>query len=114
MGSTKESDAASRKSSTVAIPARSHEIDEGLWRRFRTWPRLSLWALALSVPILLYGYDNVIVGNITSVPEFQFVPPDHAPEVFIADSPGNTLASGSTTATSSRQTGSPSGASQVQ
>lgn len=74
MGSTKESDALSRKSSTVDAPAYSHEIHEGLWRRFRRWPRLSLWAFALSVAILLYGYDNVIVGNITSVPEFQSVP----------------------------------------
>ncbi|MBE3041163.1 hypothetical protein IMZ48_00960 [Candidatus Bathyarchaeota archaeon] len=72
MGSTKESDALSRKSSTVEVPANNNEVtDEGLWQRFRRWPRLSLWALALSTPILLYGYDNVIVGNITSVPEFQ-------------------------------------------
>ena len=73
MGSIKEDVLASRKSSTLdESPALIEEISGGgLWRRFRTWPRLSLWALALSVPILLYGYDNVIVGNITSVPEFQ-------------------------------------------
>lgn len=51
---------------------RHHELThEGLWHRFRRWPRLSLWALALSISILLYGYDNVIVGNITSVSAFQ-------------------------------------------
>lgn len=52
--------------------ARNHGLShESLWHRFRRWPRLSLWALTLLVPILLYGYDNVIVGNITSVVAFQ-------------------------------------------
>lgn len=77
MGSIKEDVLPSRKSSTLdeAPPLLQEIVGGGLWRRFRTWPRLSLWALALSVPILLYGYDNVIVGNITSVPEFQSVTP---------------------------------------
>ena len=72
MGSTKSDDALSRKCSTVEDVAAEVEIaDEGLWQRFRRWPQLSLWAVGLAVPILLYGYDNVIVGNITSVPNFQ-------------------------------------------
>lgn len=51
---------------------RNHGLyHESLWHRFRRWPRLSLWSLTLLMPILLFGYDNVIVGNITSVSAFQ-------------------------------------------
>jgi hypothetical protein len=29
------------------------------------------WCFALTLGILLYGYDLVIVGNVSSMPEFQ-------------------------------------------
>ena len=41
------------------------------WQLFRKWPRLTLWSLCLAITIILYGYDTVIVGNVTSMPEFQ-------------------------------------------
>lgn len=85
MGGIKDDDAtASRKSSTAdEVPMHNltasstqsqQETRMSLWQLFRKWPRLTLWAVALCTPILLYGYDFVIVGNITSVPAFQSVP----------------------------------------
>ena len=71
MGSTKEND---RRPSTVKftnlMPGQSGPKTT-LWQLFRKWPRLSLWAVGLAITIILYGYDTVIVGNITSMPEFQ-------------------------------------------
>lgn len=81
----KNGDPESRKSS-MATQVPKHNLTEtsnhgtegadmDMRQRFRKWPRLSLWAIALCTPILLYGYDFVIVGNITSVPAFQSVYP---------------------------------------
>lgn len=67
MGSIKEKDTA--PSTTDSIAPGESKIT--LWQLFRKWPRLTLWALGLAITIILYGYDTVIVGNITSMPEFQ-------------------------------------------
>lgn len=73
MESTKEHDqppSMTKSISTDPTPGEG-EPKITLWRLFRKWPRLSLWAVGLAITILLYGYDTVIVGNITSMPEFQ-------------------------------------------
>lgn len=55
---------------TAQIPGQG-ESRMTTWQLFRKWPRLTLWSLGLAITIVLYGYDTVIVGNITSMPEFQ-------------------------------------------
>lgn len=42
-----------------------------LWQSMKKWPRVVAYNLALSSAILLYGYDLVIVGNVSSMPAFQ-------------------------------------------
>lgn len=77
MGSTKENGRASsttkrisNRDLTAPMPGQG-ESQMTPWQLFRKWPRLSLWSLGLAITIILYGYDTVIVGNITSMPEFQ-------------------------------------------
>lgn len=40
----------------------------------KKWPKVVGYNLALSSAILLYGYDLVIVANVSSMPAFQYVP----------------------------------------
>lgn len=37
-------------------------------------PKVAAYCLALTTGILLYGYDLVIVGNVSSMPNFQYAP----------------------------------------
>lgn len=45
-----------------------------LWQSVKKWPRVVIYCLALSSAILLYGYDLVIVGTVSAMPAFQYVP----------------------------------------
>jgi hypothetical protein len=45
-----------------------------LWHSLKKWPKVVGYNLALSSAILLYGYDLVIVANVSSMPAFQYVP----------------------------------------
>ncbi|CAI7569637.1 unnamed protein product [Penicillium pancosmium] len=42
-----------------------------LWHSLKKWPKVVGYNLALSSAILLYGYDLVIVANVSSMPAFQ-------------------------------------------
>jgi hypothetical protein len=48
-----------------------------LWHSLKKWPKVVGYNLALSSAILLYGYDLVIVANVSSMPAFQYVPCQH-------------------------------------
>ncbi|KAH8651421.1 general substrate transporter [Xylariales sp. PMI_506] len=61
------------ESSAATQPAVREEKPLTLRQYYERWPRILLWCFALTSAILLYGYDFVIVGNITSMPEFQKV-----------------------------------------
>lgn len=39
----------------------------------RKWPRASMYALLVSFNIILMGFDAAIVGNVSSMPVFQYV-----------------------------------------
>lgn len=45
-----------------------------LWQSVKKWPRVIIYCLILSSAILLYGYDLVIVGSVSAMPSFQYVP----------------------------------------
>ena len=50
------------------------ELDEKLSfvQSVRRWPRMTLYALALTAPIVLSGYDISIISSVASLPQFQY------------------------------------------
>lgn len=60
------------RTDTNAMPKQGHVP---LWQSLKRWPKVVGYNLALSSAILLYGYDLVIVGTVSAMPAFQFVPP---------------------------------------
>lgn len=44
-----------------------------LWQAVRKWPKVAGYCLALTTAILLWGYDMAMVGNLASLPQFQYV-----------------------------------------
>jgi hypothetical protein len=44
-----------------------------LWQAIKKWPRITWHSLALGLNLLLWGYDTGLVGNVSSMPEFQYV-----------------------------------------
>lgn len=42
-----------------------------LWAALRRWPRVSWYSLALTSTIVLWGFDNVLVGSVSAMPVFQ-------------------------------------------
>jgi hypothetical protein len=75
-----------------------------LWQAFRKWPKVAGYCLALTTAILLWGYDMAMVGNLASLPEFQYILP-----VFQTFGPELILwSAGMTTACFTRRSGSSS------
>lgn len=52
-------------------PYSNQKENESVTQSIRIFPKTLAWCLALTSGILLYGYDLVIVGNVSSMPEFQ-------------------------------------------
>jgi hypothetical protein len=46
-----------------------------LWQNIKKYRKVSWVTLGLASAILLYGYDNVVVGTISGMPQFQYVWP---------------------------------------
>ncbi len=44
-----------------------------LWQAVQKWPKVAGYCLALTTAILLWGYDMAMVGNLASLPQFQYV-----------------------------------------
>lgn len=42
-----------------------------LWQAFKLYPRVVGYCFGLSSAILLYGYDLVVVGAVSALPQFQ-------------------------------------------
>lgn len=42
-----------------------------LWQAVRTWKKVVLYCLGLSFAVILYGYDQAIVGSVSGIPAFQ-------------------------------------------
>ncbi|KAL2869166.1 general substrate transporter [Aspergillus lucknowensis] len=60
--------------SSPSLPISHRDIESSLLELVKRSPKTVSWCLALTVGIILYGYDLVIVGNVSSMPEFQYVP----------------------------------------
>ena len=52
-------------------PMTNPENDLRLIEAVKLYPKVTAWCLGLTSAILLWGYDNIIVGQITAVPAFQ-------------------------------------------
>ena len=55
-----DDDAASETSDTMT-----------LWQAVRKYHRVTLYCVGLTSAILMYGFDYVIVGTVSSMPSFQ-------------------------------------------
>ena len=56
------------------VLTRDSEADEknmSLWKAIRRYPKVTAWSFAVSLGILLWGFDLVIVGTVSSIPAFQ-------------------------------------------
>lgn len=42
-----------------------------LWYSVRRWRKVVGYCFALSISVLLYGYDFVVVGTVSAMPAFQ-------------------------------------------
>ena len=69
----------SRLDSTISPTISSTEgvaVDEPeltLWQAVSKWRKLVLYCVGLSSAVLLYGYDQAIVGSVSGLPAFQYV-----------------------------------------
>ena len=53
--------------------SQSSDEQRTLWQNVKKYRKVTYITLGLSSAVLLYGYDNVIVGTISAMPVFQYV-----------------------------------------
>ncbi|KAL4918327.1 general substrate transporter [Aspergillus aurantiobrunneus] len=56
---------------TPSPSSNPQQIEQSALHSAKSTPKSVAWCFALTSGILLYGYDLVIVGNVSSMPEFQ-------------------------------------------
>jgi hypothetical protein len=49
-----------------------------LWQNVKKYRKVCWITIALTSAILLYGYDNVVVGTVAAMPVFQYASPSFA------------------------------------
>ena len=51
--------------------------DEGrsLWQNIKKYRKVAWITIGLTSGILLYGYDNVVIGSVSGMPRFQYAFP---------------------------------------
>jgi hypothetical protein len=51
--------------------------DEGrtLWQNIKKYRKVAWITIGLTSGILLYGYDNVVIGSVSGMPRFQYACP---------------------------------------
>lgn len=64
----------SRSTTTVL----SEAGDEGrtLWQNIKKYRKVAWITIGLTSGILLYGYDNVVIGSVSGMPRFQYAFPN--------------------------------------
>lgn len=60
-------------STSTRPPTSQEETDEqrSLWQNIKRYRKVCWITIALTSAILLYGYDNVVVGTVSAMPIFQ-------------------------------------------
>lgn len=59
--------------STFASDSSHGDEKRNLWQNVKKYRKVVWITFAVSSAILLYGYDNVIVGTVSAMPRFQCV-----------------------------------------
>lgn len=59
-------------SATSALSAESGDDQRSLWQNVKKYRKVTYVTFALTSAILLYGYDNVVVGTVSAMPVFQY------------------------------------------
>lgn len=59
------------QSSIATIQSQEGDEHRTLWQNVKKYRKVTYITLGLTSAILLYGYDNVIVGTISAMPVFQ-------------------------------------------
>ncbi|WOO80240.1 Maltose permease MAL31 [Vanrija pseudolonga] len=54
-----------------AIDAEEAETNMGLWESLRTYPTAVFWSFAISLVIIMEGYDTALLGNILALPPYR-------------------------------------------
>ena len=54
-----------------ASTGRTGDEQRTLWQNVKKYRKVTYITLSLTSAILLYGYDNVVVGTISAMPDFQ-------------------------------------------
>ena len=55
------------------VSSEAGDENRTLWQNVKKYRKVSWITLALTSAILLYGYDNVVVGTVSGMPRFQYV-----------------------------------------
>ena len=61
-------------SQTTTTPSAA-PTDQTLWQSIKTYRKVVSITLGLTSAILLFGYDNVVVGTVSGMPSFQYFHP---------------------------------------
>jgi hypothetical protein len=62
----------SQINSTSTSTSQDADEQRTLWQNFKKYRKVCWITIALTSAILLYGYDNVVVGTVSSMPVFQY------------------------------------------
>lgn len=62
-----------------------------LWQNVKKYRKVTYITLGLTSAILLFGYDNVVVGTVAAMPDFQYVLTTSQLYYSICDSQGNSI-----------------------
>jgi len=55
-----------------SVIQRDEHADMRLFQALKKWRRVTLYCVLMTSPILMYGYDYVIVGTVSAMPSFQY------------------------------------------
>lgn len=72
LGQISEVNSRSTASQTSTLPS---DVQRTLWQNIKRYRKVVYVTFGLTSAILLWGYDNVIVGTVSGMPKFQYALP---------------------------------------
>lgn len=79
MTELKQVDTYATSARSDSSPSAPEEPQQTLWQAIREHKKLVLYIISLMGGVILYGYDAVVVGTVSSLLAFQYVLPTLAP-----------------------------------
>jgi hypothetical protein len=75
-----------------AVTSQASDEQRTLWQNVKRYRKVVWVTFGLTSAILLYGYDNVVVGTVSGMPAFQYIT-HRLPSLHASDrTPGETSA----------------------